>query len=91
MIWIQCVDVEFLADVFCAVGSKDIEGEGSKSGEVARFVSDAALIFEETDIADIVVTVFDAPMLTDGGADDLGGQVDLAGIEGCFAGLVPKP
>lgn len=49
------------------------------------------MVFEETDIADIVVLVFDAPMVTDGGATGLGAQGDLAGVEGDLATLVPKP
>ena len=50
MIWVQGVDVEFSADVFCSIGAQNIEGEGSESGEVARLGSDAGLIFEESDI-----------------------------------------
>ena len=91
MIWVQGVDIKFPADVFGVIGAQDVEGEGSKSGEVSWFGSDAALIFEEADIADIMVFVFDAPMLTDGVTDGRDGQGDLAGIEGCFARLVPKP
>jgi len=91
MLRVQCVDVEFTADVFGALGAHDIKGEGSQSGEVPWFVSDAALIFEETDVADVVVPIFDAPMLTDGVTDGCGIQGDLAGIEGCFAGLSPRP
>ena len=54
------------------------------------FGSDAALIFEESNITDVVVTIFDAPMLPDSVADGCGGQGDLAGIEGDVAGLPPK-
>jgi len=72
MLRVQCVDVEFTADVFGALGAHDIKGEGSQSGEVPWFVSDAALIFEETDVADVVVPIFDAPMLTDGVTDGCG-------------------
>ena len=91
MIWVQCVDVEFSADVFGLIGAQDVEGEGSESGEVPRLGSDAGLIFEEADIPDVVVAVFDAPMLTDGGAEGGGIQGDLAGIESDVAGLLPKP
>ena len=91
MIWVQGVDVEFAADVFGTIGAHDIEGEGSQSGEMPWFVSDTALIFEEADVPDIVITIFDAPMLPDGVTDGFGIQGDLAGIEGCFAGVLPKP
>ena len=90
MIWVQGVDVEFAADVFGAIGAHDIEGEGSQSCEVPWFVSDTALIFEEADVPDVVVPIFDAPMLADGVTDGFGIQADLAGIEGCFAGQLPK-
>ena len=90
MIWVQGVDVEFPADVFGLVRAQDVEGEGSESGEVSRFGSDARLIFEEADISDVMVAVFDAPMLTDGGTEGRGAQGDLAGIEGDVAGLLPK-
>lgn len=57
---------------------------------MSRFGSDAALVFEEADITDVVVTVFDAPVLTDGAADGRGGQGYLAGMEGYVAGLLPE-
>ena len=91
MIWVQGVDVEFSADVFGSIGAQNIESEGSESGEVARLGSDAGLIFEEADLPDVVVAVFDAPMLTDGGAEGGRIQGDLAGIEGDLTGLLPKP
>ena len=56
---------------------------------MARLGSDAGLIFEEADIPDVEVAVFDAPMLTDGGAEGGGIQGDLAGIEGDLTGLLP--
>ncbi len=29
MLWVQGVDIEFMADVFGAIGGHDIEGKGS--------------------------------------------------------------
>lgn len=49
------------------------------------------MIFEETDITDIVVRVFYAPMVTDSGTDGLGGQGYLTGIESDITALIPKP
>jgi hypothetical protein len=68
-----------------------MESEGSQSGEGPWFVSDVAWIFEEGNVADVVMTNFDAPMLADGVADGLGIQGDLACTESDFAGLLPKP
>lgn len=91
MLWVQGIDVEFAADVFGVVCAHDIECEGSEPGEVPWFLPDAALIFEEADVADVMMTIFDAPMLADGFTAGFGIQGDLAGIEGGFAGLLPKP
>ena len=90
MIGVEGVDVEFPGDVGGGVGAKDVEGEGAEPGEVARFGSDAAQVFEEADIADVVAAVFDAPMVADRGAGGGRGQADLAGVDGCLAGLAPE-
>lgn len=90
MVWVQSVDEEFTADVVGPVGPKDVEGEGAKAGEVAGLGPDTALVFEEGNVADVVASLFDAPMLSDCGAGDGSGQVDLAGVEGGFLRFVPK-
>ena len=86
---VEGVEVEFPADVDGAVGAQDVEGEAAEPGEVAGFVSNAAVVFEEADIADVVAAVFDAPMLADRGADGGRGQADLTGEEGCLLGGMP--
>lgn len=53
-------------------------------------VSDAAVVLEEADVADVVAAVFDPPMLTDGCTDSGGGQIDLTGVERYLVGIVPK-
>ena len=63
------VEIELSADVSGSVGAQDVECEAAQTGEVARFGSNAALVFEEGDVANVVAAVFDAPMLPDGGAD----------------------
>jgi hypothetical protein len=88
---VEGIEVEFAVDVGGAVGAKDVEGEGAESGEVAWFGSNAALVFEEGYITDVVASVFDAPMLTDGGADGGGGQADLRRIKGSFASPIYSP
>src|SRR5512143_303320 len=86
---VERIEVEFPADVGGTVGAQDVEGEGAESGEVARFGSNAAVVFEEGDIADVVAAIFNAPMLTDRRGDGGGGQSDLTRKEGCLVGAVP--
>ena len=54
---VEGVEVEFPADVAGAVGAQDVEGEGAEPGEVARFGANAAMVFEEADIADVMASV----------------------------------
>lgn len=56
---------------------------------MSGFGSDAAVILEEADVADVMVSIFNAPMMADGGADSGGGQACLAGVERYLAGIVP--
>ena len=58
---VEGVEVEFPADVAGAVGAQDVEGEGAEPGEVARFGANAALVFEEADIADVMASVVSRP------------------------------
>jgi len=52
--------------------------------------ADTAVVFEEGDVADVVVSVFDPPVLADRGAEGGGGQADLGDVEGRFFRFVPK-
>lgn len=81
--------VEFSADVGGAIGAQDVEGEAAEPCEVAGFGSNAAVVFEEADITDVMAAVFDAPMLADRRGGCAGGQPDLTGEEGCLVGEVP--
>ncbi len=54
-----------------------------------RFVSDAALVLTKSDVADVVVSVLDAPVSADGSFGDLGGERDLGGVIGDFVGFKP--
>ena len=56
---VERVEVEFPADIGGPVGAQDVEGEGAEAGEVARLGSNAAVVFEEADIADRVAAIFD--------------------------------
>ena len=89
MMWVEGIDVELSFDIGGAVGAEDVEGEGAEPGEVARFGSHAAQIFEEGDVADVVAAGFDAPVLADRRTGVGRGEPDLAGIEGYLVGLAP--
>ncbi len=56
---------------------------------MAGFGSNAAVVFEEADITDVMAAVFDAPMLADRRGGCAGGQPDLTGEEGYLVGGVP--
>jgi hypothetical protein len=47
------------------------------------------MVLEEADIADVMASVFDAPMLADRRGGCAGGQSDLTRKEGCLVGAVP--
>lgn len=50
---VEGVEAELAADVGDAVGAQDVEGEAAEPGEVAWFGGNAAVVFEEADIADV--------------------------------------
>ena len=91
---VEGVDVEFPGDVGGdvggAVGAQDVEGEAAHAGERSGLDPDAAVIFEEGHVPDVVIAVLDAPVGSDGGADLGGGQGGLTGAEGNLLGLVPE-
>jgi len=70
------------------IEAQDIGGEAAQAGEDAGVCADARPVFVEGDIAQMVVAVFDAPVVADGlaclvGIDGLAGQVE-AGFAGGF-------
>lgn len=87
--WVEGIEVELSADVGGGVGAQDVEGEAAEPCEVAGFGSNAAVVFEEADITDVMAAVFDAPMLADRRGGCAGGQPDLTGEEGYLVGGVP--
>ncbi len=54
---------ESVGDVFLAVGAEDVEGEAAGSGKDARVYSDAAGVLQHRDVSDIVISVFNAPVV----------------------------
>lgn len=57
---------------------------------MAGFGSDSAVVFEESDVADVVAAIFYAPMVADGGADSGSRQADLACVVRYLVGFVPE-
>lgn len=89
MVRIQGIDEEFPRDVCCAVCAEDVEGDTAQPGEVCGLVSDSALVLAEGYVADIMVSVFDAPMSADGCLGCFCGEGELGSIVGNFVGFEP--
>jgi len=89
MIEAECAVPESLGDVGDGVLSHDIEGEAAGAGHDAGVVADTASVLVAGDIADIVVSVLDAPMPSDGGGPcgrrETGGGRDVVGDLAAFA------
>lgn len=81
---------EGLGDVGDAIFAHDVEGEAAGSGHDAGVVADTAGVLVEGDVPDIVVSIFNAPMSSDGGGP-LGGCETVGGgeIVGDFTTLIP--
>lgn len=58
---------ERLFDVCDAVFAHDIEGEAAGAGHDAGVVADAAAILVEANVTDIMVPIFNSPVLANGG------------------------
>jgi hypothetical protein len=82
---------EGLCDVGNAVFPQDVEGETACSCHDTGVVSDAAFVLIAGDVTDVVVTVFDAPMASDGVAPcswrEAGGGGEVVGD---LAALIPQ-
>ena len=63
------------------VCAEDVQGESAGSGEDAGVCPDAACILPHGDIADIMVTVLDAPLATDGPGGFFGAYLRGANID----------
>ncbi len=75
--------VAILGDGVGLIEAQDIVSEGAYSGEDARVAADARFIFAEGDVARVVLLVFDAPVVANGGGGLFGmdraiGQVERA-------------
>jgi hypothetical protein len=57
---------------------------------VCRLDAGSAGVFTEGDVADVMASVFDAPVASDRLAERLGAEGDLTGVEGDLLGFVPE-
>ncbi len=62
-----------MCDVFDLVVTQDIEGEASGAGKDAGIVSNAAFVFAVGDIANMMVSILNAPVISDDVAERGGG------------------
>lgn len=90
LVEVEGVFPECIVDILNVVGPKDVDGDASEPCEDARIGTDATLILTEGGVADIVITVFNAPMPTNGSGGLLGGKLGRADIEGDLAPTFPK-
>ena len=65
---------EFKADVFDVVCSENIEGETSQFGKDMRIGANARSGFPQRHIADIMISILNAPVISDGLTEVLGTQ-----------------
>ncbi len=57
---------------------------------MCRLDAGSAGVLAEGDVADVMASIFDAPVASDRLAERLGAESDLTGVEGDFLGFVPE-
>ncbi len=82
-------DPEGWRDVFGTIGPGDVEHVASKSGHDAGVDADAAGVFGEGDVADVMAPVLDGPVIPDGVREGRSGQHNARGVEGGFLASSP--
>ena len=87
---VQGVDVEFPSDVFGAVRAQDVEGKAAHPGEWSGHDADAAEVFEERDVPDVMAAILDGPVSADRGRDPGGAERGLTGVQGDLLGRGPE-
>jgi hypothetical protein len=65
IIKVHTVFKEFKADVFNVVFAQDVEGKTSQFSKDMRISADTRFVFAHGHIADVVISVFNAPMIAD--------------------------
>src|SRR6201994_1921026 len=86
---VQSVAEQRLADVFDAIGTQDIEGDGAQAGKIQRADTDPTGILIEGYVTDVMMRL-DFPMPPDGGAKIDGAQAFLAEIDGAVGVCRPQ-
>ena len=72
------------------IGPGDVEHVASKSGHDAGVDADAAGVFGEGDIADVMAPVLDGPVVPDGVREGCRGQHNGRGVKGGFLASRPS-
>ena len=65
------MDVDGLAHGLDALGAQAIEGGGSETGHDARLAANAAGVFAQGDVADVMIAGLDAPVGANGASRGL--------------------
>lgn len=92
MVWLSGVETQGLGDILPLSEAEEGEDEIAKSSKTMMSTSDTqgGEVFVESDIADIVETIFNGPMLTGEGKQSggigLGGGNAIGEFKGVFAG-----
>ena len=71
---IDSIIKEFKADIFDIVCTENIESETSQFGKDMRVGANARSVFPHRHIADIMISMLDPPMISDGLTEVLGTQ-----------------
>src|SRR5689334_10864023 len=87
---VQSVAEQRLADVFDAIGTQDIEGDGAQAGKIQRADADPTGVLIEGYVTDVMMRL-DFPMPPDGGAKIDGAQAFLAEVDGAVGARRPHP
>ena len=61
---VEGIVIECFRDVGDAARTEEVEGKAAQTGEDTGVVTDAATVFPQADITDIVLAILDAPMPT---------------------------
>lgn len=80
----ESIFIESICDIGDFVEAAEVECDGTAGGKSKRAVADTGKIFCEGDIANVMVTVFDAPMTADGMGVGLRWQLGGRDVKGFF-------
>src|SRR3954468_6392304 len=87
---VQSVAEQRLADVFDAIGTQDIEGDGAQAGKIQRADADPTGVLIEGYVTDVMMRL-DFPMPPDGGTEIDGAQAFLTEVDGAVGARRPHP